>query len=97
MEAMFGIELRSVAKPYLEILSRETGKTSHPGVWAGKQIMLAEVCDGHMNIRVSSRPGSLLGTYYSSLGKVLLAHCIGISNIKDFFEDTVLEKFTSLP
>jgi len=95
MQALSGMELRSISLPYLDKLSKETGETSHLGVWAGKQVMLAEVCDGPKHIRVANRAGSLAPAYSSSLGKILLAYDVGSAHIKDFFKGEKLEQWTS--
>ncbi len=94
MQALSGMELRRIAVPYLDRLSRETEETAHLGVWAGKKVMLVEVCDGPKHIRIASRAGSLTPAHCSSLGKVLLANVVGPENLKQFYEGETLEKRT---
>jgi DNA-binding IclR family transcriptional regulator len=94
LQALSGMELRRIAVPFLDNLSRETEETAHLGIWAGKQVMVAEVCDGPKHIRIACRAGSLTPSHCSSLGKVLLAGVVGSKNLKSFFEGTTLEKRT---
>jgi len=95
MQALSGMELRSISTPYLEKLSNTTGETSHIGVWAGKQVMLIGVCDGPKHIRIANRAGSLAPSYSSSVGKVLLAYDVGSANVQDFFRNEELKQHTS--
>jgi DNA-binding IclR family transcriptional regulator len=94
LQALSGMELRRVSIPFLDKLSKETGETAHLGIWAGKQVMVAEVCDGPKHIRIACRAGTLTPAYCSSLGKVLLAGVVGSENLKDFFKGEILEKRT---
>ena len=94
LQALSGMELRRVSIPFLDKLSKETGETTHLGIWAGKQVMVAEVCDGPKHIRIACRAGTLTPAHCSSLGKVLLAGMVGSENLKAFFMGETLEKRT---
>jgi DNA-binding IclR family transcriptional regulator len=93
--ALSGMELRRISLPFLDLLSRETAETAHLGVWAGKMVMVAEVCDGPKHIRIACRAGTLTPAHCSSLGKVLLAYTVGAENMQSFFEGVTLEKRTA--
>ena len=95
LQSLSGMELRRIAVPYLDQLSRETEETAHIGIWAGKQVMLVEVCDGPKHIRISSRAGSLTSAHCSSLGKVLLANVVGAESLREFYQGEALEKRTA--
>lgn len=94
IQALSGMELRNIAPSYLERLSNNTGETSHIGVWAGKQVMLLEVCDGPKHIRIANRAGTMAPSYSSSVGKVLLAYNVGSTNVHDFFKKETLKQHT---
>jgi DNA-binding IclR family transcriptional regulator len=94
LQALSAMELRRISVPFLDRLSKETGETAHLGIWAGKQVMVAEVCDGPKHIRIACRAGSLTPAHCSSLGKVLLAGVVGSENLKAFFKGETLEKRT---
>jgi len=94
LKALSGMELRRISAPFLSRLSETTGETAQLGIWAGKQAMVAEVCDGPKHIRISCRAGTLVPCHCSSLGKALLAGVVGASNLEAFFKDMVLERRT---
>jgi DNA-binding IclR family transcriptional regulator len=94
LQALSGMELRRVSVPFLDKLSKETGETAHLGIWAGKQVMVAEVCDGPKHIRIACRAGTLTPAHCSSLGKVLLAGVVGSENLQAFYKGEILEKRT---
>lgn len=94
MRALRRIELRGIAMPFLDKLSKNTEETAHLGIWAGKKVMVAEVCDGPKHIRIASRAGTLIDPHCSSLGKILLAYTVGSENLESFFEGQTLEQRT---
>lgn len=95
MRALAGMELRRVAVPYLDRLSKEIQETAHMGIWAVKKVMLVEVCDGPRHIRIAVRAGTITPCHCSSLGKTLLAFVVGSDNLGAFFQGMTLEKRTS--
>lgn len=94
LKALSGMELRRISAPFLNRLSEATGETSHLGIWSGKQVMLAEVCDGPKHIRIACRAGTLVPCHCSALGKVLLAGVVGAANLAVFFKDVALKRRT---
>ena len=94
LQALSGMELRQIAVPFLDRLSRETEETAHLGIWAGKQVMVAEVCDGPKHIRIASRAGTVTACHCSSLGKVLLANVIGSERLREFYKGETLIRRT---
>jgi DNA-binding IclR family transcriptional regulator len=71
--ALSKIELKKLAPPHLDKLSKLTGETSHMGVLYNNQVLIVDVCEGPKHIKISSRPGSLVAAHCSSLGKILLS------------------------
>jgi len=91
--ALSKIELRKLAPPYLDRLSKETGETSHMGVFYSNKVLIADVCDGPKHIKISSRPGSLIAPYCSSMGKILLAD-MSDESLDGFLKTLSLERRT---
>ena len=65
--------IRPQTRPYLEALSAETGETIQMGILQGQYVIFLDCVEGHHNLRVGSRVGSLLPAHSLSSGKVLLA------------------------
>ena len=87
------MKLRREAIPYLDLLSKQTGETSHLVVLSGEKALIIDVCDGPRHIRISSRAGTFLSVHCSATGKVLLAYTF-VEKIESFFDDEKLEKRT---
>ena len=91
--ALSKIELKKLAPPFLDKLSKLTGETSHMGVLYHNQVLIVDVCDGPKHIKISSRPGSLVAAHCSSLGKILLSS-MGEDSLDLFTKGCSLEKLT---
>lgn len=63
----------TVARPYLEKLSEETGQTVHLGVLDGKSGVYVDKVEGTRSIIVYSRIGRRMPIHTTAIGKVLLA------------------------
>jgi len=66
-------DIRTVAVPILERLSRTTDETAHVAVPCGHKALIAAVCDSPHPLRAASRPGTLAELHCSSTGKIFLA------------------------
>jgi IclR family acetate operon transcriptional repressor len=73
LAAVRELDIRPQTRPYLEALSAETGETIQMGVLQGQYVIFLDCVEGHHNLRVSSRVGSLLPAHCLSTGKALLA------------------------
>lgn len=67
-------DIRSVAVPVLENLSRTTDETAHLALPCGHRSLIAAVCDSPHPLRAASHPGTLAELYCSSTGKVFLSY-----------------------
>jgi IclR family acetate operon transcriptional repressor len=72
-QALARLDIRSVARPVLKQLSKETGETAHLAILAGNHSLLVEVCQSPAPIRVGAPSGTLADLHCSATGKVLLA------------------------
>ena len=73
LAAVRELDIRPQTRPYLEALSAETGETIQMGILQGQYVIFLDCVEGHHNLRVGSRVGSLLPAHSLSSGKVLLA------------------------
>jgi len=72
--ALARMDMRSVARPILEQVTRETGETAHLAIETGGRALLVEVVQSPAPIRVGAPAGTLAEMHCSATGKVLLAH-----------------------
>ena len=87
------IDIRSLSVPILQILTLETGLTSHLAVPSGCHSLILEVCDCSGPVRVASRAGSTVDLHCSSTGKVFLAF-LHVHAIKELYQDRPLTRRT---
>lgn len=69
---MAGTELRDLAQPILQQLSRTTDETAHLALPCDDRSLIVSVCDSPHPLRAASSPGTLTDLYTSSTGKVFL-------------------------
>lgn len=69
-----GIDVRRVARPYLESLSDEVRDTVSLIMLFDSEIRFIDSVEGPEAVRVSSRTGTILPAHCTAGGKVLLAH-----------------------
>ncbi len=65
-------ELRDLALPVLEKLSKTTDETAHLALPCDDRSLIAAVCDSPHPLRAASSPGTLTDLYASATGKVFL-------------------------
>jgi DNA-binding IclR family transcriptional regulator len=67
-------DLRTLARPFLERLCRETGETANLVVLDGQEALYLDKAESPQNLRIFSRIGHRAPLYCTAVGKVLLAH-----------------------
>lgn len=72
--SMSATELRDIAQPILQHLSRTTDETAHLALPCDNRSLIVSVCDSPHPLRAASSPGTLTDLYTSSTGKVFLAY-----------------------
>lgn len=70
---LHGLDLRSLARPYMQQLNETSGETVHLAVPADLEIVYIEKLDSPRPLRLCSVIGGHAPLYCTSLGKVLLA------------------------
>lgn len=69
--AMF--DLRTIAHPFIEKLRDETGETVHLAVPSGTEMVYIDKLESPQTVRMTSRIGTRITLYSSSVGKAYLA------------------------
>jgi IclR family transcriptional regulator, KDG regulon repressor len=67
------LDLRTLARPFLERLSRETGETANLVVLDDREALYLDKVESPQNLRIFSRIGHRAPLYCTAVGKVLLA------------------------
>lgn len=73
LHALSKSQLRELAVPLLQELTRKTGQTSHLAIPSGWHSLILEVCDSPNPVQVASRPGTLADLHCSATGKIFLS------------------------
>lgn len=68
-----GLDLRRIAKPYLQELVTKYGETVHLAVLEKDRAIYIDKIEGHSAIRMYSRVGKTAPLYCTAVGKVLVA------------------------
>jgi len=71
--ALEGNSLRSVARDYLEQLSKVSGETVHLGMHTDQGVVYIDKIDSAKAVRLVSRVGSVVPHYCTAMGKAILA------------------------
>jgi DNA-binding IclR family transcriptional regulator len=71
--ALRGLDVRRLARPHLEALSRQLGETVHLLALEGGQCRFLDSVESMATVRVSSRAGWALPAHSTSGGKILLS------------------------
>ncbi len=74
LHALSKSDLRQLAVPLLQELTRKTGQTSHLAIPSGWHSLILEVCDSPDPVQVASRPGTLADLHCSATGKIFLSY-----------------------
>lgn len=68
------MDLRHIARPFLERLSRETGETANLVILDGREVLYLDKAESSQNLRIFSRIGHRAPLHCTAVGKVLLAN-----------------------
>lgn len=72
-QALEGIELRSVAKPFMERLNALTGETVHLGILEDGDVVYIEKVEASHRVRMHSRIGAVATLHCTGVSKAILA------------------------
>lgn len=73
-QALEGIELRSVAKPFMERLNATTGETVHLGTLEDGEVVYVEKVEASHRVRMHSRIGAIATLHCTGVSKAILAY-----------------------
>ena len=93
LHALSKSDLRQLAVPLLQELTRQTGQTSHLAIPSGRYSLILEVCDSPNPVQVASRPGTLAELHCSATGKIFLSYLYKDS-LNEYSELSQLKKRT---
>lgn len=87
------MDIRSVARPVLEALSREIGETVHLLMLRGNDVLFIDSVETSNMLRVGSRIGMVLPAYSTAGGKAILAH-MSRDQVRAMYPSARLERVT---
>lgn len=87
------LEIRSIAKPYMDQLVQETGETSHLVVLEDFEIIYIEKIESPYTIRMYSTIGKRAPLYCTGAGKAILSH-LSEQEITKYLVEKELIKYT---
>jgi IclR family KDG regulon transcriptional repressor len=67
------IDVRSLARPFLEELARVTGETVHVGILDQDEVIYIDKIDGNQAVHMASQVGAHVPVHTTAMGKVLLS------------------------
>jgi DNA-binding IclR family transcriptional regulator len=73
LAALDGIDVRTVARPWLARLSREFGHTVHLAELSGSEVLYVDKVEGERAVRMASRIGAPVNLQTAAVAKVILA------------------------
>lgn len=73
-QALEGIELRAVARPYMERLNAATGETVHLGSLEDRDVVYIEKVEAKHSVRMYSRIGATATIHCTGVSKAIVAH-----------------------
>lgn len=92
-QAMAGIDLRSVARPFMEELSQKYGETVFLGTFNEQEITIIDKAESPADLKITAPIGTKMPLFAGAAGKVFLA---GLREpvLKKIFKDKPLPAFT---
>jgi DNA-binding IclR family transcriptional regulator len=88
-----GLELRTIAKPYLERLADRTRETVYLSVVDGDEVLLIEKIDSRQPLRYNAQVGTRRPLHSTSPGKLALA-MMPESHVEAYIQRSGLPRFT---
>jgi IclR family transcriptional regulator, acetate operon repressor len=87
------IDIRRVARPYMERLSSETGETVSLMLLDRSKVLFVDCVEGPKSVRVGSRTGLTMPAHCTSAGKAMLA-VLPPERLRELYPDDRLETTT---
>ncbi|MCG0278704.1 MAG: IclR family transcriptional regulator [Thermanaeromonas sp.] len=89
-----GLDVRKIARPYLEQLAAETQEVAHLVIPDGDEAVYVDKVEGNRTIRMYSRIGRRVPLHSTAVGKAILA-CLPWPEVERLLRDKGLRRFTS--
>lgn len=87
------MDIRSIAKPYLQQLKELTNEVVHLVIREGAEIVYIDKVESENKIRMHSRIGTKSPMYCTSVGKAILAY-LPETEIDNIWRETEIKRFT---
>jgi DNA-binding IclR family transcriptional regulator len=94
-KVMGGTKLISIARPFIERLSEQTGESIYLGMRTDQGIVYVDAIEGTSGLVSRTPLGSLRSAHASSAGRVFLAHGVNDADLSKFLGKAPLHAFTS--
>ncbi len=88
------MELRTVARPFMEKLGEKTKEAVHLGVWDKGEVIYIDKIESQESIQIRSRIGRAVPAYCTGIGKLLLAY-LADDKLEDYLDKTKLKPLTA--
>jgi len=92
-QALGGMDLRAVARPLLEDLSKRFRETVFLGTADGKRMTIIENVDSPAELKISAPIGTRISIYAGATGKVFLAR-LSEPEVKKLLKEKPIRRFT---
>lgn len=87
------LDLRAVARPFLESLVEKTRETVHLAILDNYEVVYIDKIDGYQPVKMGSRVGGRMPAHSTGLGKALLAH-LDENRWQEYIDKVGLHAFT---
>lgn len=87
------MEIRTVARPVLEDLAKETGESVHLTIWYNDQVMLIDQWESPSEIKVSVPLGKKFSAHCTATGKIFLS-ALSEKELDRYLSEHELKSFT---
>jgi len=88
------MDIRRLARPFMEALRSEVGETVHLTILQGKNVLFIETIESFQALRVGDRTGISLPAHCTASGKALLAE-LPLERLHELFPDEQLVGLTA--
>jgi len=88
------MDIRRLARPFMEALRSEVGETVHLTILQGKNVLFIETIESFQALRVGDRTGISLPAHCTASGKALLAE-LPLERLHELFPDEQLVRLTA--
>lgn len=92
-QALGGMDLRTIARPLMEDLSRKFRETVFLGTFDGNKITIIEKADSAAQLKISAQLGARIPIYAGAAGKIFLSR-MSENEVKKLLQEKPIRQFT---